>query len=134
MDPGRLAGRAERAARVRSASYGRLVDRGGGHRRLAACARVGAFDSLLQRDGADAARGPRFARFETRFQLLWVLGGVLAVIFPSDGRWGIFLVALVLLFAGLSYVGACAARPRGDGPAPRNPASGNAGAAADRSE
>jgi hypothetical protein len=35
-----------------------------------------------------------------------VIGGVFAVIFPSDGRWGIFLVALVLLFAGLSYVGA----------------------------
>jgi len=71
----------------------------------AACGRL-AFDSLLQRDGADVARGRAFARFETRFQLLWVLGGVLAVVFPSDGRWGIFLVALVLLFAGLSYVGA----------------------------
>jgi hypothetical protein len=70
-----------------------------------ACGRL-AFDSLLQRDGADVARGRAFARFETRFQLLWVLGGVLAVIFPSDGQWGIFLVALVLLFAGLSYVGA----------------------------
>jgi hypothetical protein len=69
------------------------------------CGRL-AFDSLLQRDGADVARGRAFARFETRFQLLWVIGGVFAVIFPSDGRWGIFLVALVLLFAGLSYVGA----------------------------
>jgi MFS family permease len=64
-----------------------------------------AFDSLLQRDGADAARGRTFARFETRFQLVWVLGGVLAVIFPGGGRSGIFLVAVVLLFAGLSYVG-----------------------------
>jgi hypothetical protein len=69
-----------------------------------------AFDSLLQRDGADAARGRAFARFETRFQLVWVLGGLLAVVFPSKGllggRSGIFLVALVLLFAGLSYIGA----------------------------
>ena len=70
-----------------------------------ACGRL-AFDSLLQRDGADAARGRAFARFETRFQLVWVLGGLLAVIFPGGGRGGIFLVALVLLFAGLSYVGA----------------------------
>ena len=31
---------------------------------------------------------PAFARFETRFQLLWVIGGVIAVVFPSDGRWG----------------------------------------------
>jgi hypothetical protein len=69
----------------------------------AACARV-AFDSLLQRDGADAARGRAFARFETRFQLVWVLGGLLAVLYPAGGRSGIFLVALVLLFAGLSYV------------------------------
>ncbi|MGO9872439.1 MAG: MFS transporter [Acidimicrobiia bacterium] len=65
-----------------------------------------AFDSLVQRDGSDAVRGRAFARFETRFQLVWVLGGVLAVIFPGGGRSGIFLVALVLLFAGLSYVGA----------------------------
>jgi MFS family permease len=65
-----------------------------------------AFDSLVQRDGADAVRGRAFARFETRFQLVWVLGGVFAVIFPGGGRSGIFLVGLVLLFAGLSYVGA----------------------------
>ena len=71
----------------------------------AACGRV-AFDSLLQRDGADAARGRAFARFETRFQLLWVTGGVLAVLFPGGGRGGIFLVAVALLFAGFSYVGA----------------------------
>jgi hypothetical protein len=70
-----------------------------------ACGRV-AFDSLLQRDGADAARGRAFARFETRFQLLWVLGGVLAVLFPGGGRGGLFLVAIVLLFAGFTYVGA----------------------------
>ncbi len=71
----------------------------------AACGRV-AFDSLLQRDGAEAARGRAFARFETRFQLVWVAGGVLAVVYPGGGRGGIFLVALVLLFAGSSYVGA----------------------------
>jgi MFS family permease len=70
----------------------------------AACGRV-AFDSLLQRDGADAARGRAFARFETRFQLAWVVGGVIAVMYPGGGRGGIFLVALALLFAGGSYVG-----------------------------
>jgi hypothetical protein len=70
----------------------------------AACGRV-AFDSLLQRDGAEAARGRAFARFETRFQIVWVAGGMIAVLFPGGGRGGIFLVSLVLLFAGLSYVG-----------------------------
>lgn len=78
-----------------------------------ACGRV-AFDSLLQRDGAESVRGRAFARFETRFQLVWVAGGVGAVVFPGGGRGGIFIVAVVLLFAGLSYVGAFR------GAAPRN--------------
>jgi MFS family permease len=69
-----------------------------------ACGRV-AFDSLLQRDGSEAVRGRAFARFETRFQLVWVAGGVGAVVFPGGGRGGIFVVAVVLLFAGLTYVG-----------------------------
>jgi hypothetical protein len=70
-----------------------------------ACGRV-AFDSLLQRDGSESVRGRAFARFETRFQLVWVAGGVGAVIFPGGGRGGLFVVAVVMLFAGLSYVGA----------------------------
>jgi hypothetical protein len=70
----------------------------------AACGRL-VFDSLVQRDAPDAARGRAFARFETRFQLVWVLGGVLAVLFPFKERGGLFLLALVLLFAGLSYFG-----------------------------
>jgi hypothetical protein len=70
----------------------------------AACGRL-VFDSLVQRDAHQAARGRAFARFETRFQLVWVLGGVLAVLFPGKERGGLFLLALVLLFAGLSYLG-----------------------------
>jgi MFS family permease len=70
-----------------------------------ACGRV-AFDSLLQRDGAESVRGRAFARFETRFQLVWVAGGLAAVVFPGGGRGGLFVVAVVMLFAGLSYVGA----------------------------
>jgi hypothetical protein len=76
-----------------------------------------AFDSLLQRDGPEQARGRAFARFETRFQLVWVLGGLLAVVLPSNGRFGIFLIALVLLFAGLSFVSAVR-RPAPDGNQP----------------
>ncbi|MDQ1520663.1 MAG: hypothetical protein QOI55_1736 [Actinomycetota bacterium] len=71
----------------------------------AAAARL-AFDSLVQRDGAEAARGRAFARFETRFQLVWVAGGVLAVAFPGGGRAGVFLAALVMLGSGLTYFGA----------------------------
>ncbi len=71
----------------------------------AACGRL-VFDSLVQRDAHDAARGRAFARFETRFQIVWVVGGVLAVLFPGKERGGLFFLALVLLFAGLSYFGA----------------------------
>ncbi len=70
----------------------------------AACARL-VFDSIVQRDAPEAARGRAFARFETRFQIVWVVGGVFAVLFPGKERGGLFLLALVLLFAGLSYIG-----------------------------
>jgi hypothetical protein len=77
----------------------------------AAAGRLG-FDSLLQRDGPDAARGRAFAKFETRFQLVWVVGGVLAII-PFAKQMGLFLLALVLGFAAVSYVTALrAARGR----------------------
>ena len=38
------------------------------------------FDSVLQRDAPEAARGRAFARFETLFQLVWVIGALLAVV------------------------------------------------------
>jgi hypothetical protein len=70
------------------------------------------FDSLLQRDGPDAARGRAFAKFETRFQLVWVIGGCIAII-PFAKQVGLFMVAVVLAFAAVSYVAALrAARGR----------------------
>ncbi len=77
----------------------------------AAAGRLG-FDSLLQRDGPDAARGRAFAKFETRFQLVWVIGGMVAII-PFAKQMGLFLLAIVLGFAAISYVAALrAARGR----------------------
>ncbi len=77
----------------------------------AAAGRLG-FDSLLQRDGPDAARGRAFAKFETRFQLVWVIGGMIAII-PFAKQMGLFLLAVVLGFAAVSYVTALrAARGR----------------------
>jgi hypothetical protein len=64
-----------------------------------------AFDSLIQRDAHDAARGRAFARFETRFQLVWVIGGLLAVVGKLGGRTGFLLLTLALGFGGLSYIG-----------------------------
>jgi hypothetical protein len=77
----------------------------------AAAGRLG-FDSLLQRDGPDAVRGRAFAKFETRFQLVWVIGGIVAII-PFTKQMGLFLLAIVLAFAAVSYVAALrAARGR----------------------
>jgi predicted MFS family arabinose efflux permease len=69
-----------------------------------AAGRVG-FDSLLQRDGPDAARGRAFARFETRFQVAWVFGALFGIIPFSEGV-GLFALGILLLFAGLSYLAA----------------------------
>jgi hypothetical protein len=77
----------------------------------AAGGRLG-FDSLLQRDGPDALRGRAFARFETRFQFVWVVGGLIGII-PFAKQLGLFLLACVLAFAAVSYIAALrAARSR----------------------
>src|SRR5256714_5326469 len=53
-----------------------------------------AFDSLVQRDAPEAARGRTFARFETRFQLAWVGGAVIPAAIPGlPGRLGLLLIA-----------------------------------------
>jgi len=70
----------------------------------AAGGRLG-FDSLLQRDGPDAARGRAFAKFETRFQFAWALGALLGLI-PMAKQAGLLGLGVVLVFAGLSYVAA----------------------------
>lgn len=70
----------------------------------AAAGKLG-FDSLVQRDAPDADRGRAFARFETRFQLTWVVGGLIPAAIPMPERLGFFILALVLGFFGLSYLG-----------------------------
>jgi len=70
----------------------------------AALGRLG-FDSLLQRDGPDAVRGRAFARFETRFQVAWVIGALVGII-PENIELGLILLASVLALSGVSYVAA----------------------------
>ena len=66
-----------------------------------------AFDSLVQRDAPEAARGRTFARFETRFQLAWVGGAFIPAAIPHlPGRLGFLLLAVALAFFGLSYLAA----------------------------
>lgn len=82
----------------------------GGHGTAAICAGlVGlasqtgrlAFDSLVQRDGDHAVRGSAFARFETRFQLMWVVGALVPTIIALPRFVG-FLLLLLSAAAGLA--------------------------------
>jgi len=64
-----------------------------------------AFDSIVQRDAPEAARGRAFARFETRFQLAWVLAAAVPVVLPIPNRTGMGLIALAAAFGAFSYAG-----------------------------
>ena len=85
---------------------------------LAAGAGKLAFDSIVQRDAPDALRGRTFARFETRFQLVWVLGAAVPVVLPMPAGAGADLVALAAALALAAYVAATkAAASRSQPPA-----------------
>lgn len=62
-----------------------------------------AFDAIVQRDAPDANHSRAFARFETRFQLAWVLAGVPPVAATLPGRVGFGIVAAVGVAALLLY-------------------------------
>jgi hypothetical protein len=80
-----------------------------------------AFDSLVQRDAPDANRGRSFAKFETRFQLTWVVGAFVPVVIPIPRAVGFLVVALAATFALVSYIAGQRALSRGEVPARRNP-------------
>ena len=61
------------------------------------------FDTIVQRDAPDANYGRTFARFETRFQLLWVFGALIPVVLTIPARLGFFVLAAASAFAAFSY-------------------------------
>jgi hypothetical protein len=61
------------------------------------------FDSILQRDAPDAARGRAFARFETLYQLIWVFGALTAVAVEPTTTAGLAALAILLIVAVLVY-------------------------------
>ncbi len=63
-----------------------------------------AFDSILQRDAPDANRGRAFARFETRFQIMWVVGALVPVAVAIHSRAGFILLFLLASVALGTYV------------------------------
>jgi len=74
------------------------------------------FDAIVQRDAPTVNQGRSFARFETRFQLFWVLGAVIPVIAPNGVlplRAGLVILALSSGSAAFLYLGGLVALARG---------------------
>ena len=77
------------------------------------------FDAIVQRDEVPAERGRTFARFETRFQLMWVIGALVPVAAPSGIlplRAGVMLLGIAATVAVLLYAGGMWALARGRRP------------------
>ena len=70
----------------------------------ASCGRL-AFDSLIQREGNANEHGAVFARFETRFQLAWVLGALVPVAVLISRTVGLVVIGLIAAFAVVVQAG-----------------------------
>ncbi len=71
---------------------------------VTSCSAKQAFDSIVQRDAPDANRGRTFAKFETRFQLIWVIGALLPIILPIPASLGFGLIAITASIAVALYL------------------------------
>ncbi|HSH22512.1 MAG TPA: MFS transporter [Acidimicrobiales bacterium] len=69
------------------------------------CATAGklCFDSIVQSDAPDANQGASFARFEARFQLVWVAGAFFPVVLPIPLPVGFVGIAAVTAGAAFLY-------------------------------
>ena len=75
----------------------------GGFVGLAASAGRLCFDAIVQRDAPAADQARSFARFETRFQLAWVLGAILPVAITMPRSVGYVGLAIVTTVAAATY-------------------------------
>jgi hypothetical protein len=63
-----------------------------------------AFDAIVQRDAPRANLGRTFSRYESRFQLIWVLGALIPVVIPFPvARAGYLMVAGSAAFVAATY-------------------------------
>ena len=62
-----------------------------------------AFDAIVQRDAPRANLGRTFSRYESRFQLIWVVGALLPVVVPLPARVGYILMATSAAFVAVTY-------------------------------
>jgi hypothetical protein len=70
---------------------------------IASGVRLG-FEALVQREAPEAARGRVFARFETLFQLAWVLGAALPTMAPIGIRGGLIAASVVYALTAAGYL------------------------------
>lgn len=62
------------------------------------------FEAIVQASAPDANRARAFVQFETRNQLAWVSGGLIAVIFSLPGAVGFALVGVIGLVGSVYFV------------------------------
>ena len=63
-----------------------------------------AFDSLVQRETPEAARGYAFARFESLLQVLWVAGALVPVALTISAEIGVVIIGVVAIALALVYL------------------------------
>ncbi len=61
------------------------------------------FDAIVQRDAPVANLGRSFSRFESRFQMVWVVGALIPVVVSLPARLGFIFVAAASAFAAVTY-------------------------------
>lgn len=79
-----------------------------------------AFDAVVQRDAPESETGRLFGRFESRFQIIWVLGAAVPVVTTVPVRLGAGVVMVVAVGGAALYALAVRALARGERP-PRPP-------------
>ena len=83
---------------------------------VAAASGKQAFDAVVQRDAPDANRGRSFARFESRFQVIWVLGAAVPVVIAMSTQLGGAIVAALAASSAVFFSAADRAVRRGEPP------------------
>ncbi len=71
---------------------------------LASAVAKPSFDALVQRHVRESNQGRAFARFETRFQLMWVVGSFVPVVLSLPVAAGSLVMAVVAAVGALSYM------------------------------
>jgi MFS family permease len=61
-------------------------------------------DALIQRDVVEQVRTSAFARSETVLQLSWVVGGLVGLVLPLSGAWGLGIAGVATGAAGVATV------------------------------